>query len=120
MLKYQRTPLADQILKDLIGTIWQDKVQGNPPFEYTGEQFTKKYKGILERVSYNEPLTLEFEEDPDLEEENVDEAANMINQLKSVEIIGADCSKDDFAQAYYLGFFFKIKRAIESFKNNKS
>lgn len=62
---------------------------------------------------------MEFEEDPDLEEENVDEAANMINQLKSVEIIGADCSKDDFAQAYYLGFFFKIKRAIESFKKQQ-
>lgn len=119
LLKYQRAPLADQILKDLIGTIWQDKVQGNPPFEYTGEQFTKKYKGILERVSYNEPLTLEFEEEPDLEEENVDEAANMIDQLKSVEIIGADCSKDDFAQAYYLGFFFKIKRVIESFKKQQ-
>lgn len=119
LLKYQRAPLADQILKDLIGTIWQDKVQGNPPFEYTGEQFVKKYKGILERVSYKEPLTLEFEEEPDLEEENVDEAANMIDQLKSVEIIGADCSKDDFAQAYYLGFFFKIKRAIESFKKQQ-
>ena len=44
LLKYQRPPLADQILKDLIGTIWQDKVQGNPPFEYTGEQFIKKYR----------------------------------------------------------------------------
>lgn len=119
LLKYQRAPLADQILKDLIGTIWQDKVQGNPPFEYTGEQFIKKYKGILERVSYNEPLTLEFEDEPDLEEEDVDEAANMIDQLKSVEIIGADSSKEDFAQAYYLGFFFKIKRAIESFKKQQ-
>lgn len=119
LLKYQRAPLADQILKDLIGTIWQDKVQGNPPFEYTGEHFIKKYKGILERVSYNEPLTLEFEDEPDLEEEDVDEAANMIDQLKSVEIIGADSSKEDFAQAYYLGFFFKIKRAIESFKKQQ-
>lgn len=119
LLKYQRAPLADQILKDLIGTIWQDKVQGNPHFEYTGEHFIKKYKGILERVSYNEPLTLEFEDEPDLEEEDVDEAANMIDQLKSVEIIGADSSKEDFAQAYYLGFFFKIKRAIESFKKQQ-
>lgn len=119
LLKYQRAPLADQILKDLIGTIWQDKVQGNPPFEYTGEQFIKKYKGILELVSYKESLTLEFEDEPDLEEEDVDEAANMIDQLKSVEIIGADSSKEDFAQAYYLGFFFKIKRAIESFKKQQ-
>lgn len=63
---------------------------------------------------------MEFEDEPDLEEEDVDEAANMIDQLKSVEIIGADSGKEDFAQAYYLGFFFKIKRAIESFKNNKS
>lgn len=119
LLKYQRAPLADQILKDLIGTIWQDKVQGNLPFEYTGEQFTRKYKGILERVSYNEPLTLEFENEPDLEEEDVDEAVNMIDQLKSVEIIGEDSSKDDFVQAYYLGFFFKIKRAIENFKKQQ-
>lgn len=119
LLKYQRPPLADNILKILIGTIWQDKVQGNAPFEYTGEQFTKKYKGILERVSYKEPLTLEFEDEPDLEEEDVDEAVNMIDQLKSVEIIGEDSSKDDFAQAYYLGFFFKIKRAIESFKKQQ-
>lgn len=119
LLKYQRPPLADQILKDLIGTIWQNKVQSNPPFEYSGERFTKKYKGILERVSYNESLTLEFEEEPDLEKEDVDEAANMIEQLKSVERIGSDSDKDDFAQAYYLGFFFKIKRAIESFKKQQ-
>lgn len=119
LLKYQRTPLADRILKDLIGTIWLDKVQGKPPFEYTGEEFTKKYKGILERVSYNESLTLEFESEPDLEEEDVDEAANMIEQLKSVETISADSGKDDFVQAYYLGFFFKIKRAIDSLKKQQ-
>lgn len=47
LLKYQRTPLADQILKDLIGTIWQDKVQGKTPFEYTGEQFIKNTKVFL-------------------------------------------------------------------------
>lgn len=119
LLKYQRPLFADQILKDLIGSIWKDKVQGGTPPSYSGEQFTKKYKGILERVSYNESLTLEFEDEPDLEEEDVDEAANMIGQLKSVEIIGSDSGKDDVVQAYYLGFFFKIKRAIESFKKQQ-
>lgn len=119
LIKYQRTPLADQILKDLIGTIWIDKLHGNPPFKYSGEQFTKKYKGVLERVDYKETLTLEFEDEPDLDEEDVEEASNMINQLKSVERIGADSTKDDYLQAFYLGFFFKIKRAVERFRKQQ-
>lgn len=119
LIKYQRSPLADQILKDLIGTIWIDKLHGESPFKYSGEQFTKKYKGVLERVFYKETLTLEFEEDPDLDVEDVEEASNMINQLKSVERIGADSTKENFIQAYYLGFFFKIKRAIESLKKQQ-
>lgn len=119
LIKYQRTPLADQILKDLIGTIWIDKLHGKPPFKYSGELFTKKYKGVLERVSYKETLTLEFEDEPDLDEEDVEEASNMINQLKSVERIGADCTKDDYLQAFYLSFFFKIKRAVERFRKQQ-
>lgn len=64
-------------------------------------------------------MTLEFEDEPDLDEEDVEEASNMINQLKSVERIGADSTKDDYLQAFYLGFFFKIKRAVERFRKQQ-
>ena len=78
--KYQRPAFADQIMKDLIVSMWKDKFKGEPP-SYTGEEFTRKYKGILERVSYDETLTLENEDDPNLEMVNDEEASLMIEQL---------------------------------------
>lgn len=117
--KYFRPATADQVLKQLIGAMWYDKINLMKPLEISGEQFTNKYKGILEKVSIGETLTLEMEDEPNLEAENENEASVMIEQLKSVEEIGADSSKDDFRQAYYLGFFFRIKRAIESFRKQQ-
>lgn len=117
--KYFRPATADQVLKQLIGAMWHDKINSMKPLEISGEQFTNKYKGILEKVSIGETLTLEMEDEPNLEAENENEASVMIEQLKSVEEIGADSSKDDFRQAYYLGFFFRIKRAIESFRKQQ-
>ena len=58
-------------------------------------------------------------DDPALDSEDEDEATLMIEQLKSVEEIGKNSSKDDFRQAYYLGFFFRIKCAIESFRKQQ-
>lgn len=117
--KYLRPAVADQVLNQLIGVMWSDKINSNTPVELSGEQFTNKYRGILEKVSLGEKLTLEMEDEPNLDAENENEAAVMIEQLKSVEEIGKDSSKDDFRQAYYLGFFFRIKRAIESFRKQQ-
>ena len=117
--KYLRPAVADQVLNQLIGAMWSDKINSNTPVELSGEQFTNKYRGILEKVSLGEKLTLEMEDEPNLDAENENEAAVMIEQLKSVEEIGKDSSKDDFRQAYYLGFFFRIKRAIESFRKQQ-
>ena len=117
--KYFRPATADHVLKQLIGAMWYDKINSMKSLEISGEQFTNKYKGILEQVSIGETLTLEMEDEPNLESENENEASVMIEQLKSVEEIGADSSKDDFRQAYYLGFFFRIKRAIESFRKQQ-
>lgn len=117
--KYLRPAAADQVLNQLIGAMWSDKINSNTPVELSGEQFTNKYRGILEKVSLGEKLTLEMEDEPNLDAENENEAAVMIEQLKSVEEIGKDSSKDDFRQAYYLGFFFRIKRAIESFQKQQ-
>ena len=118
--KYLRPSAADQVLNQLIGAMWSDKINSNTPMELSGEQFTNKYRGILEKVSLGEKLTLEeMEDEPNLDAENENEAAVMIEQLKSVEEIGKDSSKDDFRQAYYLGFFFRIKRAIESFRKQQ-
>ena len=117
--KYLRPAAADQVLNQLIGAMWSDKINSNTPVELSGEQFTNKYRGILEKVSLGEKLTLEMEDEPNLDAENENEAAVMIEQLKSVEEIGKDSSKDDFRQAYYLGFFFRIKRAIESFRKQQ-
>ena len=99
--------------------MWSDKINSNTPVELTGEQFTNKYRGILEKVSFDEKLTLGMEDEPNLDAENENEAAVMIEQLKSVEEIGIDSNKNDFRQAFFLGFFFRIKRAIESFRKQQ-
>lgn len=117
--KYLRPTAADQVLNQLIGALWREKINSYTPVELSGEQFTSKYRGILEQVSLGENLTLEMVDDPDLDEEDKNEATMMIEQLKSVEEIGKDSSKDDFRQAYYLGFFFRIKRAIVSFRKQQ-
>ena len=117
--KYLRPTAADQVLKQLIGVMWSEKINSKTPVELSGELFTNKYRGILEQVSSCENLSLEMVDDPDLDSEDEDEATLMIEQLKSVEEIGKDSSKDDFSQAYYLGFFFRIKRAIESFRKQQ-
>lgn len=113
--KYQRPAQADRILKELIGKMWSDKLQGKVSC-YTGEEFTRRYKGVLERVGYDEVLSLEFEEEPSLEQLNENEADKMIEQLESVEAIGARSTKEKFLLGYYLTIFFKIRSAIENFK----
>lgn len=117
--KYLRPTAADQVLKQLIGVMWSEKINSNTPVELSGEQFTNKYRGILEKVSSGENLSLEMADDPNLDEEDENEATMMIEQLKSVEEIASDSSKDDYWTAYYLGFFFKIKRAIDSFRKQQ-
>ena len=117
--KYLRPSAADQILNELIGAMWSDKIKSNAPVELSGEQFTNKYRGILEKVSLNENLTLEMEEEPDLDVENENEASVMIEQLKSVEEVAIDSTKDDYWLTYYLGFFFRIKRAIDRFRKQQ-
>lgn len=117
--KYLRPTAADQVLKQLIGSMWSEKTNTKTSMELSGEQFTNKYKGILEKVSLGENLSLEMADDPNWDEEDENEATIMIEQLKSVEEIGKNSSKDDFRQAYYLGFFFRIKCAIESFRKQQ-
>ena len=117
--KYLRPTAADQVLNQLIGAMWSEKINSKTPVELSGEQFTNHYRGILEKVSLGEKLTLEMEDEPNLDAENENEAAVMIEQLKSVEEIGADSNKNDFRQAYFLGFFFRIKRAIESLRKQQ-
>lgn len=117
--KYLRPTAADQVLNQLIGAMWSEKINSKTPVELSGEQFTYKYRGILEKVSIAEKLSLEMEDAPNLDAEDENEASLMIEQLKSVEVIASDSTKDDFRLAYYLGFFFKIKRAIESFKKQQ-
>lgn len=117
--KYLRPAAADQVLKQLIGAMWSDKINSKTPLELSGEQFTNKYRGILEKVSIVENLSLEMEDEANLDAEDENEAKVMIEQLKSVEEIGVDNCKEDFRQAYYLGFFFRIKRAIISFRTQQ-
>ena len=117
--KYLRPTAADQVLKQLIGVMWSEKINSNTPVELSGEQFTNKYRGILEQVSIVEKLSLEMEDNPNLDAEDENVASLMIEQLKSVEEIASDSSKDDYWTAYYLGFFFKIKRAIDSFRKQQ-
>lgn len=117
--KYLRPTAADQVLNQLIGAMWSEKINSKTPVELSGEQFTNKYRGILEKVSIVEKLSLEMEDDPNLDAEDENEASLMIEQLKSVEEIASDSTKDDYWTAYYLGFYFKIKRAIESFRKQQ-
>lgn len=117
--RYLRPTAADQLLHQLIGAMWSEKINSKTPVQLSGEQFTNKYRGILEKVSIAETLSLEMEDAPNLDAEDENEASLMIEQLKSVEVITSDSSKDDYWTAYYLGLFFKIKRAIDSFRKQQ-
>lgn len=119
LLLYRNPTMADSILNELVGKIWRDKQSSNGKFHYTFEEFSKKYKGIIEKIANTDSLTLEHFEEPDLDKENEDEAEMMIEQLRSVAAIGQGSSKEDDSCAYYLSIFFKIQSAILSFRKQE-
>jgi len=106
---------ADSIVKNLIGALWQYKHDCNGSFEFTGLTFRQKFKDILEKIAFNNTVTLDQVDDPDLEHENMDHAMVMVDQLKSIKIISDDAGKDDFSLSLYLVKFFKLKNALQYF-----
>ena len=119
LLLYRNPTMADSVLSELVGKIWRDKQLSNGKFQYTFEEFSKKYKGIIEKIAISESLTLEAFDEPDLDEVSENEAKIMIEQLKSVAVIRQDSTKDDDYCAYFLSIFFKIQRAILSLRKQE-
>lgn len=119
LLLYRNPTMADSILSELVGKIWRDKQLSDGKFQYTFEGYSKKYKGIIEKIAMSESLTLEAFEEPDLDKENENDAKIMVEQLKSVAVIGQDSTKEDDYCAYFLSIFFKIQRAILSLKKQE-
>lgn len=115
LLTYQRPSVADAVLKDLVGELVVYKKNCGGKFQFTGETFSHTFKGTLQKIACSDTLTLELETEPDLDSENIEDASCLIEQLKSIDVVGADADVRDFQLSIYLSMFFKLKSAITSF-----
>lgn len=111
---YFRPTQADTIVKELIGEIWEAKLNSKK-LEYSGESFNHTYKGTLEKICIGEKLTLDLEEVPMIEAEHVQNAQNMVEQLKAIQVVDNDSDEKDFILSNYLELYYKLKNALVRF-----
>lgn len=105
---YMNPSNADLITKELVGELWTYKLNCGGKFQYTGESFTRTYKGITEKISLADELTMEQAEDVDPKTIDLNEAAVMIEQLKCINEVAKDADTSDYTLSYYLAKFFSF------------
>lgn len=103
---------ADLLTKELVGELWTYKLKCDGKFEFTGDSFTRSYKGIIEKIPLSDELTMEQAEDVDLKTINCNEASVMIEQLKSINEVAENADTSDFTLSYYLEKFFRFKNLL--------
>ena len=111
ILRYINPVDADSVLNELVGALWMEKTSGQKKLNFSGKSFTYKYKGILEKITSSQVLTMENTPDPNLESEDESGASLMLEQLASISKISLD--KDNPLRAYYLSCYFKIQHTLE-------
>lgn len=109
---YMNPSNADLITKELVGELWTYKLNCGGKFQYTGESFTRTYKGITEKISLADELTMEQAEDVDPKTIDLNEAAVMIEQLKCINEVAKDADTSDYTLSYYLAKFFSFKNIL--------
>ncbi len=115
---YHAPTKSDQIVRNLIGDLFDYIVKCNGKFSFNGREFTQKYKGILELMC-DESLTLDgfdYEEfDPLLNYQDMP----MVQQLKSIDIIDDPTDATDYFLSDYLTRYYRFMNAFQSFINTQ-
>lgn len=109
---------ADSITKELVGALWTKKLGCGGKFQYTGDSFARAYKGITEKVSLADELTMEQAEDVDPKDIDGNEASVMTEQLKSINEVAIDAKIPDSTLIYYLEIFFRFKNLLAFLQKN--
>lgn len=106
---------SDQIVKQLIGALFDYKQHCGGKFSFTGHEFRQKYKTILEQVSLtDEYLTMDgYLEDVAIPKD----FANLmvVKQLAQVNAIQNPPSVDDIYLMDYLSKFYQFQNALQDF-----
>lgn len=106
---------SDQIVKQLIGELFDYKQHCKGKFSFTGHEFCQKYKNILEQVS----LTAEFLTMDGYDEEIAvpDDFADMmmVKQLAKIDAIATPPRVDDIYLSDYLTKFYQFQNALQAF-----
>lgn len=114
---FQEPTKSDQIVKRLIGELWDYK-KNNGKFEFTGNEFRQQYKHLFELVTEKE-LTLDgFEPEEYAPTDNYEEMP-MVQQLQSIEILDKPVDTEAYDFVDYMQRFCRFMSAFLSFQRTQ-
>lgn len=114
---FQEPTKSDQIVKRLIGELWDFK-KNNGKFEFTGNEFRQQYKHLFELVTEKE-LTLDgFEPEEYAPTDNYEEMP-MVQQLQSIEILDKPVDTEAYDFVDYMQRFCRFMSAFLSFQRTQ-
>lgn len=111
---YHAPTKSDQIVKNLIGDLFMYKINCAGNFSFNGQEFTQKYKGILEVMS-DESLTLDGFENEEFDPQLNYQDMPMVQQLKSIEIINDPTDATEYFLSDYLTRYYRFMNAFQGF-----
>lgn len=115
---FQEPTKSDQIVKRLIGELWDYKKNSKGKFEFTGNEFRQQYKHLFELVTERE-LTLDgFESEEYAPTDNYEEMP-MVQQLQSIEILDKPVDTESYDFADYMQRFCRFMSAFLSFQRTQ-
>lgn len=109
-------PRSDQIVKQLIGELFEYKNTCGGKFSFTGQQFRQRFKSILELVNLSDDnLTMEeyAEQRPAIPDDFTD--LMMVKQLAMVGAIQTPPRMEDVYLMSYLAKFYQFQNALHDF-----
>lgn len=113
--RYFNAVRSDQIVKQLIGELFDYKQHCKGKFSFTGHEFCQKYKNILEQVSLtDEFLTMDgYMEDVAIPDDFAD--MMLVKQLAKIDAIQNPPNVDDLYLMDYLTKFYQFQNALQDF-----
>ncbi len=111
---YHSPTKSDQIVKNLVGDLFQYKINCKGKFTFTGKEFTQNYKSILELMS-DESLTLDGYENEEFDPQLNYQDMPMVRQLKSIEIITDPTDGTEYFLSDYLTRYYRFMNAFQGF-----
>lgn len=106
---------SDQVVKLLIGELFDYKQHCDGNFAFTGHDFRQKYKDILEMVSYTaDDLIMDgYVEEVAIPNDFAD--MMLVKQLAKIDAIATPPRVDDIFLSDYLTKFYQFQNALQAF-----